>query len=197
MPTNKHWIKTLYHSILPNRVRCGSRDEFRAFKDSSEIGMKPRLTQTLIDYHPSAPNFSAIRTKSAREEAFVLSHHVAALNFDGGLPRAEFPRVRCRDRRQSNSSATFTLPSNRNTSFQHQQFQEWYASFDAGALICAAAAGDPYRDRSRLRRCSFAAPCGRLRSVPGKVEWDHGNSWDEWLVPAAERLPPSPYPRYV
>ena len=92
MPTNKHWIKTLYHSILPNRVRCGSRDEFRAFKDSSEIGMKPRLTQTLIDYHPSAPNFSAIRTKSAREEAFVLSHHVAALNFDGGLPRAEFAR---------------------------------------------------------------------------------------------------------
>ena len=130
--------------------------KFRAFKDSSEIGMKPRLTQTLIDYHPSAPNFSAIRTKSAREEASVLSHHVAALNFDGGLPRAEFPRVRCRDRRQSNSSTTFTLPSNRNTSFQHQQFQEWYASFDAPALMCAAAAGDPYQDRSRLRRCSFA-----------------------------------------
>ena len=169
--------------------------KFRAFKDSSEIGMKPRLTQTLIDYHPSAPNFSAIRTKSAREEAFVLSHHVAALNFDGGLPRAEFPRVRCRDRRQSNSSATFTLPSNRNTSFQHQQFQEWYAAFDARALMCAAAAGDLYQDRSQSGGALSPLHAAGYARVPGKVEWDHGNSWDEWLVPAAEWLPPSPYPR--
>jgi hypothetical protein len=138
--------------------------KFRAFKDSSEIDMKPRLTQTLIDYHPSAPSFSAIRTKSAREEASVLSHHVAALNFDGGLARAEFPRVRCRDRRQSSSSATFTLPSNRNNSFQHQQFQEWYASFDARALMCAPAAGDLYQDRSHAGGALSPAPCGGLRS---------------------------------
>jgi len=39
------------------------------FKDSSEIGMKPRLAQALSDYYPSAPSFSAIRTKSARKEA--------------------------------------------------------------------------------------------------------------------------------
>ena len=61
VPTNAHWIKTLYHSILLNSVRRGSRAKFRMFKDSSEIGMKPRLAQTVSDYHPSAPSFSAIR----------------------------------------------------------------------------------------------------------------------------------------
>jgi hypothetical protein len=73
-------IKTVCHSILVNWVRRGSRAKFRTFKDSSEVGMKPRLAQTLSDYHPSAPSFSAIRTKSAREEGFRYKQEHAFAN---------------------------------------------------------------------------------------------------------------------
>ena len=61
------------------------------FKDSSDIGMKPRLAQTLSDYHPSGPTFSAIRTKSSKGRGFHLSHDLSSLNFDGDLARAELP----------------------------------------------------------------------------------------------------------
>ena len=47
VPTNAHWIKTLYHSILSIELGVEAGTKFRMFKDSSEIGMKSRLWQSV------------------------------------------------------------------------------------------------------------------------------------------------------
>ena len=58
----------------------------------------------------------------------------------------------------------------RDISFQHQQFQEWYASFEVEMLMRAAAAGDP-EPRKRLRAEALNLP-----------------AWEEPIIFACERM---------
>ena len=61
------YVTTLYHSILANCDRAWKRGEFQTSEDSSEIGIKLRLAQTLKRVLcPLIPITQALRSGSGR-----------------------------------------------------------------------------------------------------------------------------------
>ena len=144
------------HEQVPEKAEI-LRKELYGFHTDMLIGLADeanRTANTVLSDSERPSRYHGCRNGADRKEASLLSAPQPPVVIDTLV----------------NGHILVRSSSGYGISFQHQQFQEWYASFDVGQLMTQAANGDA-EAKSKLRRETLNWP-----------------AWEESILFACERL---------